>query len=184
FIRVVECHEGLVVQQLFELLKANLATTGYKLQKHISKAIARCSSAIHTALEKYNKLAPLQKPPRPVLEYSDMASYSWLGEFDLLKHSHTDTMHKPWSVPGNCEVANKYFKVVCAHEEINRLNMEICRLDAWVKYEDAAMKTAVEMATNPALAAKLRHRYTEQRKVNLLHCAHISAIYCLDGYSG
>lgn len=28
FIHVVECHEGLVVQQLFELLKANLATTG------------------------------------------------------------------------------------------------------------------------------------------------------------
>ncbi|KAF8229080.1 hypothetical protein L208DRAFT_1092424, partial [Tricholoma matsutake] len=180
--------KGLVVQWLFELSKANLATTGiyvgYKLQKHISKAIARHSSAICTALEKYNELGPLQKPPQPVLEYSDVASYSWLGAFDLLKHSCTNIMHKPWSVSANCKVANKYFKVVHAHEEIHRLNVEICWLDAWVKYEDAAMKTAVETATDPALAAKLQHRYTEQQTVNLLHCACISAIYRLDGYSG
>jgi hypothetical protein len=55
FIRVVENLEGLVVQRLFELSKANLATTGvslnvrilmidvkastgYKMRKHISKA--------------------------------------------------------------------------------------------------------------------------------------------------
>ncbi|KIK27336.1 hypothetical protein PISMIDRAFT_8183 [Pisolithus microcarpus 441] len=43
--------EGLVVQRMFELSKANLAKMGYKMHKHISKAISRCLAAIHTALE-------------------------------------------------------------------------------------------------------------------------------------
>jgi hypothetical protein len=157
---------------------------GYKMWKHISKAIARRSSAIRTALEKYNELAPLQKPPRPTLEYSDVASYSLLGDFDLLKHSHTAIMKKPWSVPANREVTNKYFKVLCAQEEIHRLNMEIRRLDAWVSHEDSVLKAAAEMATNPHLAVELCRHYAERRRVNLLHRAHISAIYRLEGYSG
>ena len=82
--------------------------TGYKMQKHISKAITKCSSAIHTVLDKYNELAPLQNPPRPLLQYSDVASYSWLGDFDLLKYSCTNIMQKPWTVPANREVANEY----------------------------------------------------------------------------
>lgn len=59
-------------------------------------------------LDKYNELAPLQNPPRPLLQYSDVASYSWLGDFDLLKYSCTNIMQKPWTVPANHEVANKY----------------------------------------------------------------------------
>ena len=59
---------------------------GYKMWKHISKAIAECS-AICTALQKYNELAPLQNPPWPTLQFSDVASYSWLSDFDLLKSS-------------------------------------------------------------------------------------------------
>jgi hypothetical protein len=124
------------------------------MQKHISKAIARCSSAIHTALGKYNELALLQSPPQPILEYSDMASYSWLGDFDLLKHSCTEIMKKPWSVPANHEVANKYFKVLHAQEEI-------CWLDAWVMHENSVMKVAVETEADPHLAEELCCHYAE-----------------------
>jgi hypothetical protein len=80
FTRVVDRLEGLIVQRLFELSKANLAATGtrslfsdylpsanppsgYKMHKHISKAITRRSSTICTVLEKYNQLAPMQFPP-------------------------------------------------------------------------------------------------------------------------
>ncbi|OAX36990.1 hypothetical protein K503DRAFT_647944, partial [Rhizopogon vinicolor AM-OR11-026] len=94
FIHVVEHLEGLVVKRLFELAKANLAGTGYKLRQHISNAIARRSAAIRAALDKYNALAPLQNPPRPTLEYHEVASYAWLGEFDLLKHSRRDLLSK------------------------------------------------------------------------------------------
>ena len=152
--------------------------------KHISKAITKRSSAIRTALEKYNKLAPLQTPPRPTLQYSDVASYSWLSEFDLLKYTRTDIMQKPWSIPANREVANKYFKVVRAHEEIHRLNVEIRRLDAWITHEDNVFKSAIDTATNPHIAMELRCCYAEWRRMNHLHRIRISAIYLLDGYSG
>ena len=152
--------------------------------KHISKAIAKRSSAIRTALEKYNQLAPLQNPPRPILQFSDVASYSWLSDFDLLKFSRTDIMQKPWSVPANREIANKYFKVVRAHEEINRLNIEIWRLDAWIIHENQVMKSAADAATDPHVAAELHRCYAERRRVNNIHCIRILSIYNLEGYSG
>ena len=154
------------------------------MRKHISKAIAKRSSAIRTALEKYNELAPLQNPPRPTLQFSDVASYSWLSDFDLLKFSRTDILQKPWSVPANREVANKYFKVFRAHEEIYRLNIEVRRLDAWITHEDQVIKSAIDTTTDLHLAAELHHRYAERRRVNNLHRIRISAIYRLEGYSG
>lgn len=154
------------------------------MRKHISKAIAKRSSAIRTALQKYNELAPLQNPPRPTLQFSDVASYSWLSDFDLLKYSRTDIMQKPWSVPANREVANKYFKVLRAHEEIHRLNIEVRRLDAWTIHEDEKFESAIDTETDPHLAAELRRRYAERRRVNRLHRIRISSIYSLEGYSG
>jgi hypothetical protein len=154
------------------------------MQKHISKAIAKRSSAIRTALEKYNQLAPLQDPPRPILQFSDVASYSWLSKFDLLKFSCTDILQKPWSVPANREVANKFFKVLRAHQEIHRLNIEVRRLDAWITHENQAMKSAVDNATDPHIAAELRRCYAKRRRVNNIHRMRISTIYNLEGYSG
>jgi hypothetical protein len=152
--------------------------------KHISKAIAKRSSAIRTALDKYNALAPLQDPPCPILQFSDVASYSWLGDFNLLKFSSTDVMQKLWTVPANREVANKFFQVVCTQEEIKRLNVKIRRLDAWVQHEDHILLLAVHTATDPHLVRELRRHYAQCRHVNCLHRAWIAAIYCLEGYSG
>ncbi|KAI6002559.1 hypothetical protein EDC04DRAFT_2871863 [Pisolithus marmoratus] len=47
--------ESLVVAQLFELTKMNRAGTGYKLWKHIAKALQTHSAAIKAALNCYNK---------------------------------------------------------------------------------------------------------------------------------
>jgi hypothetical protein len=109
---------------------------GYKMCKQISKAIAWHSSTVQKDLDKYNVLAPLQKPPRPHLEYSEITSYVWVGEFALLKHSRHEIYQKPWAVPSNREVAMKYLKIVRAREEITCLNVEIGRLQAWVDDED------------------------------------------------
>jgi hypothetical protein len=50
---------------------------------------------MHTALERYNQLAPVQTPPQETLEFSNIASYAWLGEFNLLKHSCHHLLEKP-----------------------------------------------------------------------------------------
>ncbi|KAG1877380.1 hypothetical protein F4604DRAFT_1880377 [Suillus subluteus] len=188
FIRSVEELEGLVVWRLFELSKANLAGTGYKMRKHISKAITRRSAAIRSALEKYNKLAPLQNPPRPVLEYSEIVGYASLGEFSLLKHSRHDILTKPWTVSANCEMAMKYFKLVRLHEEIVRLNVEIKRLQSWVEHEDRTILEAIDslLANDPdsLLAAELKILYHKHRGINNIHHKRLQQIYVLNRYTG
>jgi hypothetical protein len=92
------------------------------MRKYISKAITRCSAAIRTALDKCNILAPLQDPPRPVLDYSEVVGFISLGEFSLLKYSRHHILTKPWSVSANHEMAAKYFKLVrCDDQAYTRL---------------------------------------------------------------
>ncbi|KAG2750988.1 hypothetical protein P692DRAFT_20727652, partial [Suillus brevipes Sb2] len=171
FVRVVEELEGLVVQRMFELSKANLSGTGYKMRKYISKAITRRSGAIRTALEKYNTLAPLQVPPRPTLDYVDVIGYASLGEFELLKYSRHDLITKPWAVPENREMAVKFFKVLCSHEEITRLNM-LSVIDS-LRDEGSIM-----------LAAEVQREYAERHHINNLHRVHLHRTADLTGYSG
>ncbi|KAG1745399.1 uncharacterized protein EDB91DRAFT_1049934, partial [Suillus paluster] len=186
FIRSIEQLQGLVIQRLFELAKANIAGTGYKLCQHISNAISRRSAAIRTALEKYNQLAIVQMPLREVLEFSEIASYAWLGKFDLLKHSRHRILEKPWASKGNCEVANNFFKIQRAHEEVRRLNVEVARLSAWVDHEDAHFKATIEslVKSDPTLSHEISCMYEERRRVNDVHRRRIHAISELPGYSG
>ncbi|KAG1819542.1 uncharacterized protein BJ212DRAFT_1209329, partial [Suillus subaureus] len=121
----VEDLEGLVVQCMFELSKANLASTGYKLRKQISKAIVKHSGAIQSALNKYNKLAVSQNPQWPMLQYSKVMSYAALGKFEILKCLHYDILAKLFRNGTHCEMANKYFKIIHVQEAITRLNVEI-----------------------------------------------------------
>jgi hypothetical protein len=159
---------------------------GYKLRKHISKALARRSAAIRTALANYNALTPLQKPPRPILQYSEVASFAFLGDFTLLKHSRHDVVNKPWAVATNRDMALKYFKIVCAHSEIHRLNIEIRRLQTWVDKEDAELLSAANTIaeTDAYLASEVHAFRLDRKRVNDVHRARLRAVYNIKGYTG
>ncbi|KAF8586863.1 hypothetical protein K439DRAFT_1290317, partial [Ramaria rubella] len=135
----VEELERLVVQRLLELSKAHLMETGYKMRKHIGEAITQPSMAVWAAVERYNALTPLQTPLCPILEYSVIAAYSWLGEFDLLKESQYEVLDRPWAIPAHHEMVTKYYKIIRAHKELLRLNIESCCLYTWTLDEDAYM---------------------------------------------
>ncbi|KAI0038469.1 hypothetical protein FA95DRAFT_1662786 [Auriscalpium vulgare] len=186
FIRAVEELEGLVVSRLFELAKANISGTGYKLRKHISHAITRRSGAVRSALDRYNKLAPLQQPPRPVLDYSEVADYSWLADFDILKESRSDVLEKAWSNPGNREASMKYFKILRAKEELTRLNVEAARLQAWVDFEDQdlAMRAQNLRETSPLLSAHIDQYRGLRAQVNDNQRRLLGRTYALKGYTG
>ncbi|KAG6379623.1 hypothetical protein JVT61DRAFT_10136 [Boletus reticuloceps] len=187
FIRVVDELEGLVVQRLFELSKANLASTGYKMRKHISKALAKRSTAIRTTLERYNKLAPRQTPPRRTLDYTEVISYATLGDFALLKSSHTDILSKPWATLTNRDMLTKYFKVLRSQEEIERLNVEIRRLAAWVDFDDRKIHLSAEQLRQdgfPYLAVEMDLLYAEHHRVNDVHRVRLRKMYLLMGFSG
>ncbi|KAI6013588.1 hypothetical protein BKA83DRAFT_4499963 [Pisolithus microcarpus] len=167
FIRAVEELEGLVVQRMFELSKANLAKTGYKMRKHISKAISRRSTAVRAALERYNKLAPRQRPLRPKLDYAEVIGYSLLGEFSLLKHSRYEVLEKPWALPDNCEMMMK--------------------LQAWLDFDGEKMKLAAQGFRDSGLlglASKMESMYGERVRVNDFHRVQLQKIYEMPGYTG
>ncbi|KAI0309118.1 hypothetical protein OF83DRAFT_1072544, partial [Amylostereum chailletii] len=192
YIRAVEELEGLVVQRLVELSKANMSGTGnyicigYKLHKHISQAITRRSSTLCKALDHYNELAKQQKPPRPVLEYSEIANYGWLGEFELLKESRGEVLEKPWAKSASRDAATKYFKVVRAREEIARVNVEIRRLQAWIDYEDNTVQTISNTLSNsrPLLSAHITASHENRRHLNVFHRKRLQQIYRMPGFSG
>jgi len=121
-----------------------------------------------------------------VLKFSEVASYAWLGEFELLKHSRQEVLTKPWVSKANREVAGKYFKIICTREEIGHLNIEITRLQKWVDDEDAHLfTTAMSLSvSNPALASEICKLYNKCKRVNDVHRMCLQAIYALPGFSG
>src|SRR5258708_4463940 len=159
--------------------------SGYKLCKHIAQALSCHCTAIHSAIDRYNLLAPLQMPPRPHLVYSKVVEYCNFSEFKILKHSDHDLLSKDWSVLYNQQAANKYFKLECAKEEVQRCNVEVAHLQAWVDLDDAELSRAI--ATN-----EHNHAFAAHLKVvQVWHCqandhVHVCLrqIYSLPGYSG
>ncbi|KAH7903562.1 hypothetical protein BJ138DRAFT_1020421 [Hygrophoropsis aurantiaca] len=117
--------EHLIVMRLFELSKLSLSGTGYKLRQQIGKALQRRSHAICNAIIRYNTQAALLNPPRPAISWKEIADYTFLGEFDLLRQSRIDPRREDWTKPAQREATVKYFKLQRAREEIVRLNIEM-----------------------------------------------------------
>jgi hypothetical protein len=138
--RCLDSLKGLIVLRMFELTKMNLLQTGtsssylfntflctvvgYKLRKHIAKALQACSQVIHNALEKYNNAASALSPPHPYLSWNNVVESAFLADFDL-RDAHQDIHDRPWAAPACCLAMDQYFKLEHAHEEIQRLNIEI-----------------------------------------------------------
>jgi hypothetical protein len=121
------------------------------------------------------------------LDYSEVIGYSTLGEFSLLKHSRYEILEKPWTQPANRNMAMKYFKVLRSREEIQRLDVEIQRLAAWVDYDERKIKEVtkvLEDSGSHGLAAEMEVFYTERRRVNDVHRKLLLKTYALEGYSG
>ena len=78
----------------------------------IVKGLKTCGEGIQNALKRYNLLAKSMEPPAPKLNKDDIFSYTFIAEFDLLKHTYSqeDVHTKAWTIPTNCQIAAKYFK--------------------------------------------------------------------------
>ncbi|KAJ7336920.1 hypothetical protein DFH08DRAFT_705825 [Mycena albidolilacea] len=109
--------QGLIISWMFELTKCNMSGTGYKLWKHIAKALQARSKAVKNTIAKYNEITesmtPLRKN-RPMLDWDEVVEYAFLADFNLLCEGWEDICGELW-----------YFKLLCADEEIVHLNIEI-----------------------------------------------------------
>ncbi|KAK0499109.1 hypothetical protein EDD18DRAFT_1308436 [Armillaria luteobubalina] len=170
--------ESLVVSRIFELTKMNMSHTGYKMRKHIGKALQARSKAIRTALAQYNTAAAALKPPRPPLQWERVIEYAFLSDFDLLRDVRRDMSGHKWATPAGRKAMDTYFKICRAREEIKRLNIEIRRVVTYMHVEDAYLQRCEKSIamTTPALALQVSHyRHGRER----FYAMHMRRFYTL-----
>ncbi|KAH7922360.1 hypothetical protein BV22DRAFT_1106683 [Leucogyrophana mollusca] len=184
--RALDTLESLIVARIFELTKMNQSGTGYKMRKHIGKALQTRSAAIRTALERYNVVAQAMTPPRPKLEWDKVVEYAFLADFDLLRDTREDISQRPWATPKARRAMDLYFKMQCAQEEIDHLNIEIRRLTTYIQDEDRYLRVCEDQLkdSHPALAHQVALRRGVHACFNGHHLQHLNDISKLRGFSG
>jgi hypothetical protein len=127
---------------------------GYAMQKHIGKALQARSSAIQTALDRYNTATQALSPPRHTLHWKEVVEYTFLTDFDLLCDAHQDISQHPWATPAARLAMDLHFKICRAKEEIQRLNVEIPRVATYIRDENHYLRTCKDQVRvfNPQLA--------------------------------
>ncbi|KAF8214563.1 hypothetical protein K438DRAFT_2137804 [Mycena galopus ATCC 62051] len=153
--RVLDALEGLVVARMFELSKVNMSDTGYKLRKHIAKALQAQSKGVKSALERYNEAAAAMSPPRNQLVWEQIAQ------------------------PAGRVAMDQHFKLLRADEEIVRLNLEIPRFitfmvdeEAFLVYHEQHLADEGSVALTHQVAA---HRM-ERGRFNSVHMDRLVAL--------
>ena|SRR5438876_4668329 len=97
---------------------------GYKMWKHIAKALQARSQAIRMAINRYNAAAQALKPPCPGLEWNEVIKYGFLAKFDLLQDTRQDICIRPWATPAGQLALDLHFKLQHA-QEIKCVNIKI-----------------------------------------------------------
>ncbi|KAI6100569.1 hypothetical protein F5141DRAFT_1190316 [Pisolithus sp. B1] len=168
YCRALDTLESLVVARLFELTKMNRAGTGYKLRKHIAKALQTCSAAIKT------------------LHWEQVVEYTFLADFDLLRDTCENISQRPWAHPTACFALDTYFKMCRAEEEIECLNVEICRVITFMRNEERFLRTCEEKINNihPALGHQVSQRCKLHLQFNGSHLKRLHDIAMLPGFAG
>ncbi|KAI6143575.1 hypothetical protein BKA82DRAFT_4331131 [Pisolithus tinctorius] len=169
--------ERLVVSRIFELSKMNQSGTGYKLRKHIGKALQTRSAAIRAALSQYNAAAKSS---------AEVVEYAFLADFDLLRDTRKDISTRPWASPTARLAINMYFKLCRAEEEVVRLNVEIRRVVTYLIDEDRYLRAceALYQDTNPALAYQISRYRAIRSRFTPLHLRTLEKISHLPGFRG
>ncbi|KAJ7472491.1 hypothetical protein FB451DRAFT_1339449 [Mycena latifolia] len=132
--------ELLIVKRIFELTKMNRSQTGYKMRKHIAKALQARSKAVRSAIENYNAAACTLILPMPQLPWEQVVDYAFLADFDILRDTRAEIQARPWTRPTYRLAMDRYFRILRACEEIKRLNIEIPRVVTWIRDENSFLR--------------------------------------------
>ncbi|KAJ7867192.1 hypothetical protein B0H14DRAFT_3441889 [Mycena olivaceomarginata] len=170
--------ELLIVERIFELTKMNRSQTGYKMRKHIAKALQARSKAVRNAIDRYNSAASLLDPP--------MRQLTW----------ETKIQSRPWTRPAYRLAMDRYFKILRAREEIRHLNVEIPRVVTWIRDENRILrrkeaelnsvegKTEEEAAADQGMAVQVQ-LYRERRgRFDEAHMRRFWALARTPGFTG
>jgi len=159
---------------------------GYKLRKHIARALQSRSQAIRSALDSYNTAARALTPPRQQLEWKEVVEYAFLADFDLLRDARQDISHRPWATSAGCLAMDLYYKISRAQEEIDQLDVEVRRVATYIHDEDCYldyMENKVHVS-DPHIAHQIRLHWLIQGRFHSYHHRRLSDIARLPGFSG
>ncbi|KAI6023183.1 hypothetical protein BKA83DRAFT_4493312 [Pisolithus microcarpus] len=179
--------KSLIVAQILELLKMNQAGTGYKLCKHIAKALKAHSAAIHTSLNQFNTAAHACSPPHPQLTFEEVMEYTFLADFDLLHNTtHEDISQQPWATPAACAAMDQYFKVCHAEEEIKCLDVEVHHTIMYLHDKAHYVKACIAQlqVSHPPLAYQVQLHYNIHAKFTNHHLHLLTNIAHLPRFMG
>ncbi|KAJ7821992.1 hypothetical protein B0H14DRAFT_3471049 [Mycena olivaceomarginata] len=89
YLLALDALELLIVERIFELTKMNQSQTGYKMRKHIAKALQARSKA-------------------------QVVEYAFLADFDILRDTRAEIQSRPWTRPAYRLAMDRYFKILRA----------------------------------------------------------------------
>jgi hypothetical protein len=160
--------------------------TGYKLRKHIAKALQSRSQAIRTALDNYNAAAIALVPPRQQLKWKQVIEYAFLADFDLLRDARQDISHHPWATPAGRLAMDLYYKILRAQEEVGRLDIEVRRVATYLHDEHRYLRYMEDKvrASNPPMAHQIRLHRLLRGRFHSCHKRRLREIARLPGFSG
>ncbi|KAK7046968.1 hypothetical protein R3P38DRAFT_2507024 [Favolaschia claudopus] len=185
--RALDQLQGLIIARMFELAKCNMAGTGYKLRKHIAKALQARSKAVKAAIDRYNSAALAMTPSMPQLEWEDVVEYAFLSDFDLLREGREDIRGEPWAQPAGRAAMDQHFKLLRADEEIVRLNVEIRRFVTYMVDEEAFLTreaAALRADGKEALAHQVDLMRMERGRFTALHMERLTKLSKEPGFTG
>lgn len=159
---------------------------GYKLRKHIGRALQARSAAIRTALDRYNTAARALSPPRPSLSWDEVVEYAFLSDFDLLRDARQDVSQHAWATPTGRLAMDTYYKMQRAREEVQRLNIEVKRMVTYLRDEDLYLRECEKQlrTIHPALAYQVSVHRNIYARFTEHHFRRLVSMGKLHGFTG
>jgi len=115
-----------------------------------------------------------------------MVEYAFLADFDLLRSTRQDVHERPWARPAGRAAMDQYFKMLCAQEEINCLNIKIPHVVTYILNEDLFLRKreAEVYVTDVGLAHQIGLYRMECGHFHGDHIQRFWQISCLVSFSG
>ncbi|KAI6033825.1 hypothetical protein PISMIDRAFT_64609, partial [Pisolithus microcarpus 441] len=117
-------------------------------------------------------------PPHPPISWKDIAEYSFLGKFDLLRHSHADVQDNDWAKPAFRQGMVKFFKLQHAREELKHISVEVHHLQTSIHNEEAHITKITDelLVSNHPLTSELKRQHRSWHVINELHLHRLDQI--------
>ncbi|KAJ6451575.1 hypothetical protein C8R45DRAFT_1124599 [Mycena sanguinolenta] len=167
--------ERLIVSRMFELSKCNMAGTGYKLRKHIAKALQARSKALKAAIIQEH------------LEWEEVMESAFLADFDLLQDARQDIRQELWALPAGRAAMEQHFKILHVKEEVERLNVEIRRVITYICDEESFLtreEGALREEGEVGLAHQVGLLQMERAHFTAVHLARFTKLSKTAGFTG